>query len=93
MVLFRSQLQLTWLEAGGGKAIIGFDLLDCHEVCSVPSPIHVSAWDNIGNVAARAQAFEEGGAPGGIEEFSPFQMMYEGGVERLGTSSPRERMK
>jgi hypothetical protein len=54
----------------------------------VPSPNHVSAWDDIGNVAARAQALDEGGAPGGIEELRPLQMMYEDSVE-----SPRERMK
>lgn len=42
-VLFSSQLQLTWVEAGGGKAIIGLDLLNCHEVRSVPSPTHASA--------------------------------------------------
>jgi hypothetical protein len=92
-VLFRSQLQLTWVEAGGGKAIISLDLLNCHEVRSVPSPNHASAWDDIGNVAVRAQALDEGGAPGGIEELCPFQMMYEDGVERLGAGSPRERMK
>jgi hypothetical protein len=35
-VLFRSQLQLTWVEAAGGNAIISLDLLNCHEVRSVP---------------------------------------------------------
>jgi hypothetical protein len=59
----------------------------------VPSPNHTSAWDDIRNVAARAQALDEAGAPGGIDELCPFQMMYEDGVERLGTGSPRERMK
>jgi hypothetical protein len=58
----------------------------------VPSPNHASAWDDVGNVAARAQALEEGGAPGGIDELCLFQMMYEDGVKRLGARSPRERM-
>ncbi|KAG8795280.1 hypothetical protein FRC17_008153, partial [Serendipita sp. 399] len=91
-VLFRSQLQLTWVEAGGGKAIIGLDLLNCHEVRSVPSPSHTSAWDDIGNVAARAQALEEG-PDSRIGELCPFQMLYEDGVERLGAGSPRERVR
>jgi hypothetical protein len=92
-ILFRSQLQLTWVEARGGKSIISLDLLNCHEVRSVPLPNHDSAWDDIGNVAARAQALDEGGAPGGIEELCPFQMMYEDGVERLGAGSPQETVK
>ncbi|KAG9040046.1 hypothetical protein FS842_003101, partial [Serendipita sp. 407] len=91
-VLFRSQLQLTWVEAGGGKAIIGLDLLNCHEVRSVPSPSHTSAWDDIGNVAARAQALDEG-PDSRIGELCPFQMLYEDGVERLGAGSPRERVR
>jgi hypothetical protein len=92
-VLSGSQLQLTWIKVGGGKAIISVDLLNCHGVRSVPSPNHASAWDDIGNVAVMAQAPDEGGAPGSIEELSPFQMMYEDGVEGLGVGSPRERMK
>jgi hypothetical protein len=92
-VLFRSQLPLTWVEAGGGQAIISLYLLNWHEVRSMPSPNHASAWDDIGKVATRAQALDKGGAPGGIKELCPFQMMYEDGVERLGAGSPRERMK
>jgi hypothetical protein len=47
----------------------------------------------VGNVAARVQTLDKSGAPGGIKEFCPFQMMYEDGVERLEAGSPRERMK
>jgi hypothetical protein len=57
---------LAWVDARGGRAVIGFDLLNFHEVQTVPLPDHAFAPDNIGNVAVRAQAFDEVGAPGGI---------------------------
>ncbi|KAG8823762.1 hypothetical protein FRC19_003193 [Serendipita sp. 401] len=41
-ILFRSQLQLTWVEAGSGRAIIGLDLLNRREARLVPSPSHTS---------------------------------------------------
>ncbi|KAG8815563.1 hypothetical protein FRC18_001453 [Serendipita sp. 400] len=88
-VLFGSPLQLTWVEARGGEAIIGLDLLNFHEVHSVPSPSHTSAWDDIGNLAARAQALNEG-PDSRIGDLCPFQMLYEDSVERLGAESPRE---
>lgn len=91
--LSRSQLQLAWVEAGGGKAIIGLDLLNCHEVRCLPLHNHASAWDDIGSVAMRAEVLDKVGAPGGIEVLCPFHRMYEDGVERLGASSPREWMK
>jgi hypothetical protein len=47
----------------------------------------------IKDTAARAQALNEGAAPGSIEELCPFQMMYEDGVKGLGAGSPREKMK
>lgn len=62
--------------------------------------ISISVWtgadyycsDDIGNVAARRQAAEEG-PDSRIAELAPFQMLYEDGVERLGAGSPRERVR
>jgi hypothetical protein len=82
-----------WVEAGGGKAIVRLDLLSCREVRGIPSPSHASAWKDIGNVTARAQALDDAGGVVGIDELCPFQMMYADGVERLGAGSPRERSR
>lgn len=82
-----------WVEGGGGKAIVRLDLLSCHEVRSIPSPSHIDAWKDIGNVTARAQALDDAGGVVGIDELCPFQMVYADGVERLGAGSPRERSR
>ena len=48
--------------------------------------------DEIGNIATRRQAAEEG-PDSRIAELAPFQMLYEDGVERLGAGRPRERVR
>ena len=82
-----------WVEAGGGKAIVRLDLLNCQEVRAIPSPSHARAWKDFGNVRAREQVLDDTGGTVGIDELCPFQMMYADGVERLGAGSPRERAK
>ena len=71
------------------------DLLNCSEVRSVPSPMHRDASDDIGSIAARRQTTEQGPESGeGLADFlCPFQLLYTDGLERLGSESPRERVR
>lgn len=73
------------------------DLLNCTEVRSVPSPMHASARDDVGTVAAAAQSGESGGGTGEelslMELLCPFQLLYADGVERLAAESARERVR
>lgn len=97
-------LLLSWIAPGGGRGIVTLDLLNCTEVRSVPSPLHPSAREDVGTVAARAQS-EEGWAgtsgaegTGGqgqslMELLCPFQLLYADGVERLAAESARERVR
>lgn len=73
--------------------MITLDLLNCNEVRSVPSPSHPSAHDDIGTVAARAQAGARGAEGDLVEMLCPFQLLYPDGVERLGAESARERVR
>ena len=60
----------------------------------VPSPLHPSARDDVGTIAAQRQADE--GAVGEadlMEKLCPFQLLYADGVERLGAESARERVR
>jgi hypothetical protein len=91
-ILFRTQLQLSWVEHGGGRAVINLDLLNCHEVRSSRAPFHRDAWDDIGSIAARNQANPDQ-AFDFVNDLCPFQLLYEDGVERLAASSQRERVR
>lgn len=80
---------------------MALDLLNCTEVQSVPSPTHASARDDIGTVAARrqsenAQRGGSGALPGDhglLDVLTPFHLLYDDGIERLATESPRERLQ
>lgn len=74
------------------------DLLNCIEVRSVPSPLHPTAQDDVGTIAARAQSDQaaeigEGADAGLMETLCPFQLLYSDGIERLGAESARERVR
>ena len=90
-VLFRTHLQLSWIERGGGRAIVNLDLLNCHEVRSVPAPFYQTAWDDLGSVAARQQGHVQGFDL--VNELCPFQLLYADGVERVAAGSQRERLQ
>ena len=90
-VLFRTHLQLSWIERGGGRAIVNLDLLNCHEVRSVPAPFHQAAWGDLGSVAARQQGHVQGFDL--ANELCPFQLLYADGVERVAAGSQRERLQ
>lgn len=91
-ILFRTQLQLSWVEPSGGRAVINLDLLNCHEVRSSLAPFHRDAWGDIGSIAARNQANPDQ-AFDFVNDLCPFQLLYEDGVERLAASSQRERVR
>lgn len=84
-VSFRSQLQLIWVETGGGTATLGLDLFNCYEVRSAPSLDQDLAPGDIKSVAART--LDETVTLGGIEELSDDTC---GGVERVEAESPGE---
>lgn len=90
-MLFRTHLQLSWIERGGGRAIVNLDLLNCHEVRSVPAPFYQAAWDDLGSVAARQQGDVQGFDL--VNELCPFQLLYADGVERVAAGSQRERLQ
>lgn len=76
------------------------DLLNCTEVRSVPSPTHPTAKDDIGTIAAQAQADGQDDPDLGhlgdmnlAEALCPFQLLYSDGIERLGAESARERVR
>jgi len=91
-ILFHRQLQLSWVEPGGGRAVVNLDLLNCHEVRSSLAPFHRDAWGDIGSIAARNQANQDEGFDF-VNDLCPFQLLYEDGVERLAASSQRERVR
>ena len=91
-ILFNTQLQLSWVEPGGGRAVVNLDLLNCHEVRSSLAPFHRDAWGDIGSIAARNQANQDQ-AFDFVNDLCPFQLLYEDGVERLAASSQRERVR
>lgn len=74
------------------------DLLNCIEVRSVPSPLHPTAQDDVGTIAARvqsetAESTGQMGDMGLMETLCPFQLLYGDGIERLGAESARERVR
>ena len=96
-------LLLSWIAPGGGRGIVTLDLLNCIEVRSVPSPMHPTAQDDVGTIAARMQSEQAAagdsigpgevviGEMGLMETLCPFQLLYSDGIERLGAESARER--
>ncbi|KAJ7057023.1 hypothetical protein C8F01DRAFT_1153102 [Mycena amicta] len=93
-LLYSNLLLLSWIAPGGGRGVVGLDLVNCTAVQSMPSPGHPSARDDVGSVAARLQS--EAGEPGVdtlVDLLVPFQMIYEDGVERLAAESLLERQK
>lgn len=76
------------------------DLLNCTEVRSAASPTHHAAQDDVGTLAAITQsqnASTAGETQMGelelVQMLCPFQLLYTDGIERLGTDSPRERVR
>ena len=69
----------------------------------MPSPLHPTAQDDIGTMAARMQSEQaassgSAGHPSGadvglMEALCPFQLLYADGIERLGAESARERVR
>ena len=100
-LLYPHMLLLSWIAPGGGRGIVTLDLLNCTEVRSVPSPMHPTARDDVGTIAARLQSEAAAVSPGGgefgdaglMETLCPFQLLYSDGVDRLGTESARERVR
>ncbi|KAJ7852300.1 hypothetical protein B0H13DRAFT_1904662 [Mycena leptocephala] len=90
-LLYPHLLLLSWLAPGGGRGIVGLDLINCQSVQSTPSLGHPAAREDVGSVAARAQA--EGEVDTLVDLLVPFQMVYEDGVERLAAESLLERQK
>ncbi|KAG9013171.1 hypothetical protein FRB90_006205, partial [Tulasnella sp. 427] len=91
-VLYPTQLVLSWIAPGGGQGIVTLDLINCTEVRSVPSPVHPSAQNDIGSIAAREQS-NQPGSDDLVELLCPFQLIYGDGVERLAAESARERVR
>lgn len=96
---------LTWIPefaASGSRRIITLDLVHCLgmsrgsrtwtcadlivEVRSIPSPNHPSATTDVGSIAAKL-------VPGLSDNLYPFQLVYDDGVERLGSESARDRVR
>ncbi|KAI0649912.1 hypothetical protein C8Q79DRAFT_355651 [Trametes meyenii] len=97
-LLYPHMLLLSWIAPGGGRGIVTLDLLNCIEVRSVPSPLHPTAQDDVGTIAARMQSESAGtmgqvGDIGLLETLCPFQLLYGDGIERLGAESARERVR
>ncbi|KAF7970280.1 hypothetical protein HWV62_24474 [Athelia sp. TMB] len=81
-----------WITPGGGRGTVMLNLLNCTEVPSVPSPVHVSAREDVGTIATVAQDAESVGEGGELMELlCPFQLLYGDGVERLAAESAQER--
>ncbi|KAJ7795791.1 hypothetical protein B0H14DRAFT_3495536 [Mycena olivaceomarginata] len=81
-------LLLSWLAPGGGRGIVGLDLVNCEGVQSTPSLGHSAAREDAGGVAARKDDDDSL-----VDLLVPFQMVYEDGVERLAAESLLERQK
>ncbi|KAJ7855180.1 hypothetical protein B0H14DRAFT_3865296 [Mycena olivaceomarginata] len=52
-LLYPHLLLLSWLAPGGGRGIVGLDLVNCEGVQSTPSLGHPGAREDVGGVAAR----------------------------------------
>ncbi|KAJ7855204.1 hypothetical protein B0H14DRAFT_3647611 [Mycena olivaceomarginata] len=57
-LLYPHLLLLSWLAPGGGRGIVGLDLVNCEGVQSTPSLGHPGAREDVGGVAAREGAGE-----------------------------------
>jgi len=92
VLLYPHMLVLSWIAPGGGRGVVTLDLLNCTEVCSVPSLTHSSAREDVGTIAVRAQV-AEGHGSNLLELLCPFQLLYSDGVERLAAESACERVR
>ncbi|KAJ7092830.1 hypothetical protein B0H15DRAFT_1020893 [Mycena belliarum] len=93
-LLYPHLLLLSWIAPGGGRGIVGLDLLNCTTVQSTSSASHPNSQDDVGSIAARLQS--EPGEPGVdtlVDLLVLFHMVYEDGVERPAAESLRERQK
>ena len=84
-------LLLSWIASGGGRSIVTLDLLHCTEVHLVPSPMHVSALEDVGTIAAIAQSTGHEGLIW-MEALCSFSCCRDG-VKRLAVESVRERVR
>lgn len=94
-LLFPNMLRLTWLAPGGGQGVVTLDLLNCIEVRSTFSLTHSEVQDDVGTIAALAQARDPIDKDDELlmEMLSPFQLLYGDGTERLAAGSSRERVR
>lgn len=83
-VLLPSAVAMSWIPSGGGRENVVLDLRACREVHSVPSPDHPSSTSDIGAASARRQ---------GLGQISPFQLIFDDGVERLAADTAKERVQ
>ncbi|KAJ1030198.1 hypothetical protein NDA16_001109 [Ustilago loliicola] len=83
-VLLPSAVAMSWIPSGGGRENVVLDLRACREVHSVPSPDHPSSASDVGAASARRQ---------GLDSISPFQLIFDDGVERLAADSAKERVQ
>ncbi|KAF9643021.1 hypothetical protein BDM02DRAFT_1761164 [Thelephora ganbajun] len=93
-------LLLSWIGPGSGRGIMTPDLLNCTGVCSVPSPTHPSAKNDICTIASQAQASDRDDPDLGqlgdmnlVEVLCLFQLLYSDGIKRPGAESARERVR
>lgn len=82
--LLPAAIAMSWIPAGGGRENVVLDLASCREVHSVPSPDHPSSVSDVGAVSARRQS---------LDNISPFQLIFDDGVERLAADSVKSRMQ
>ncbi|KAJ9476694.1 PH domain-containing protein [Pseudozyma hubeiensis] len=83
-VLLPSAVAMSWIPTGGGRENVVLDLRACREVHSVPSPDHPSSVSDVGAASARRQ---------GLDRISPFQLIFDDGVERLAAETAKERVQ
>ncbi|KAJ7092838.1 hypothetical protein B0H15DRAFT_832649, partial [Mycena belliarum] len=62
-LLYPHLLLLSWIAPGGGRGIVGLDLLNCTTVQSTSSASHPNSQDDVGSIAARLQSVIDSSAP------------------------------
>lgn len=83
-VLLPSAIALSWIPSGGGRVSVVLDLSACREVHSVPGPDHPSCVKDVGAQTAREQ---------GLNRISPWQLIFDDGVERMAVESAKDRVQ
>ena len=83
-VLLPTAIAMSWIPTGGGRENVVLDLRACREVHSVPNPDHPSSASDVGAACARRQ---------GLDQISPFQLIFDDGVERLAADTAKERVQ